>query len=110
MRLALLQVALPPPPLVSSHVQEAVLITFVILGITTGVVILLKPLVQALARRIEGKAANAALLGEVEALRQQVAELEPWRERMHELEERMEFTERLLSQRREQDLLPRGDA
>ena len=73
-----------------------------------GLFFLLKPLVLALARRLEGRAADPALLGEVEQLREQVAELTPLRERLHELEERMEFTERLLSQqRREQELLPR---
>jgi len=109
----LLQVAQPPlppqaDPIFSSiNTQENILLALAIIVISTGVVFLLKPLVQALARRIEGRGAAPALQGEVDALRQQVAELEPLRDQVRELEERMEFSERLLAQRREQDLLPR---
>ena len=107
--MSLLQVAAPtPPPLLDAHSQEALLIALLIIAITIGVVVVFKPLVRAWARRIEGKAADPALAGEVEALREQVAELSPLRERVHELEERIEFTERLLAQRRDQELLTRG--
>ncbi len=117
MNLLLIQVAIPPVPLppqadpnvFSTHVQESILIALVIIAISAGVVVLLKPLVQALARRLEGRGVDTALRGEVEELRQQVTELEPLRDRVHELEERMEFSERLLAQRREQDLLPRQE-
>jgi len=116
----LLQVAIPPPQLpplppqadpnvLSAQTQESILIALVIIVISAGVVFLLKPLVQAFARRVEGRGAGAALQGEVDALRQQVSDLDPLRDRVHELEERMEFTERLLAQRREQDLLPRQE-
>ncbi|HEY9384139.1 MAG TPA: hypothetical protein VIP80_11570 [Gemmatimonadales bacterium] len=113
---AMFQVAVPPsiplppqadPTVISSHTQETILLALVIIAISAGVVFLLKPLVHALARRLEGRGASPALQGEVEALREQVAELDPLRDRVHELEERMEFTERMLAQRREQDLLPR---
>ena len=112
---ALLQITPPPlppqadPNVISAHTQETVLLALVIIAISVGVIFLLKPLVQALARRLEGRGAGTGLPGEVDALRQQVVELEPLRDRVHELEERMEFTERLLAQRRDQDLLPRGE-
>lgn len=111
----LLQVAQPPvpplppqaDPLISMHTQENILIALVIIAVSAGIIFLFKPLVQALARRIEGRGAGPALQAEVDALRQQLADMEPLREQVRELEERMEFTERLLAQRREQDLLPR---
>ena len=99
-----------PPTGISPHIQEEVLIAAVIMVISVAAVFLFKPLIAAIARRIEGRGADAALRGDLEQLREQVSELEPLRNRVHELEERIEFTERLLAQRREQDLLPRGDA
>jgi Tfp pilus assembly protein PilO len=99
-----------PPTGIPPRIQEEVLIAAVIMVISVAAVFLFKPLIAAIARRIEGRGADAALRGDLEQLREQVSELEPLRNRVHELEERIEFTERLLAQRREQDLLPRGDA
>jgi Tfp pilus assembly protein PilO len=99
-----------PPTGIPPHIQEEVLIAAVIMVISIAAVFLFKPLIAAIARRIEGRGADAALRADVEQLREQVNDLEPLRNRVHELEERIEFTERVLSQRREQDLLPRGDA
>jgi hypothetical protein len=67
--------------------------------IMTGIV--LWPIVRALARRIEGKGGSEELRAEVDALHQRVADLEAVEQRMHELENRMEFSERLLTQHRE---------
>lgn len=99
---------LPPPSFIDSNTVEAVVIGLTILAVTTGVFFLLKPLVLALARRLEGRTADPALHGEVDHLREQIADLEPLQRRVQELEERVEFAERLLAQRRDQDLLPRG--
>ena len=44
----------------------------------------------------------------VPRLREQLGEVDLLRTRVAELEERIEFTERLLAQRKDQDLLPRG--
>jgi len=106
----LLLAQLPPSPprgLLDSHSVENVVIGLVIMTISIAAFFLLKPLFLALARRVEGRAADPALHGEVEHLRDQVAELEPLRGRLQELEERVEFAERLLAQRRDQELLPR---
>jgi Tfp pilus assembly protein PilO len=101
---------LPEPSLLTPQSLEAIMIGLAVLAVTVGAFFLLKPLVAALARRLEGRGgADPALQGEVEHLREQVAELAPLRERVHELEERMEFTERLLAQRREPELLPRRE-
>lgn len=105
----LLQVTPSPAPLppLSQHMQESILIALLIVAISVAAIFLLKPLVLALARRIEGRGADQALKGEVEQLREQLGDLEPLRDRVQELEERVEFAERLLAQRREPDLLPR---
>lgn len=72
------------------------------------VLMLTLPLVRALARRIEGKhlAPDPGLQAELEDLRSRVGELEQQQVRVHELEERIDFTERLLAQQREQARLP----
>jgi len=72
------------------------------------VLMLTLPLVRAIARRIEGRqtALDPALAGELDDLRGRVGELEQHQSRMHELEERIDFTERLLAQQREQARLP----
>lgn len=60
--------------------------------------IVLYPLVRAWARRIEGKGQDQVLLDEVTHLRERVAELEQSTARLHELEDRMDFAERLMTQ------------
>lgn len=79
----------------------AVLTLLIIVG---GIVCF--PLVRAWARRIEGRDQNPALLDEVNQLRERVADLEQGAGRLHELEDRLEFAERMLAQRVEQARLP----
>jgi hypothetical protein len=67
--------------------------------------ILVWPLVRAMARRLEGGGGNAQLQGELEALRDRLQQLEQSQGRMGELEERVDFAERLLAQGREPDRL-----
>lgn len=63
-----------------------------------AVLILRGPLGKALARRIEGNAApDAALSERVRELEQRLLEVEHDRQRVQELEERLDFAERLLS-------------
>lgn len=104
----------PPPPnfpdpnLIAPLVQETVLI---VLALIVGAIIAVKvlgPIARALARRLEGKSGDHELRGDLEQLREQVAELDHLRGRVTELDERVEFAERLLSQGRERDLLQRG--
>jgi len=113
----LLQVALPPstptplPPDItelSYHTQESILIALTIVAVSVVAIIVLRPLLAALARRFEGKSLGTAVRAELDQLRDHVAEVEPLRNRVLELEERLEFAERLLAQRKDQDLLPRG--
>ncbi|MEO5798003.1 MAG: hypothetical protein ABIZ70_00665 [Gemmatimonadales bacterium] len=69
--------------------------------------ILLYPMARAWARRHEAGAMDVGLLDEVNHLRDRVNDLEGQVSRMQELEERVDFAERLLSQREEALRLPR---
>ena len=72
-------------------------------GTSIGVLTVFSPLVRAWARRIEGGADSDQTLARLDALeRQEVAggEVDLTRQRLAELEERLDFTERLLGQAR----------
>jgi hypothetical protein len=64
------------------------------------------PLARALGRRMEGGGA-AGLEQELDGLRNRVDQLEQGQGRLAELEERLDFAERLLAQSREPDRLQR---
>jgi hypothetical protein len=78
------------------------------LGFFAATAFVLYPLMRAVGRRIEGRstAGDPAMLAELEQLRHRVADLEAMQHRMAELEERVDFSERLLSQQREGNRLP----
>ncbi len=59
---------------------------------------LLRPLVLGLGRRLEGRGMDAGAITELDDLRAQMRDLEGVQRRVAELEERVDFTERLLSQ------------
>lgn len=84
-----------------------VLVTTVLTIAVTIVLILRGPVGRALSRRIEGVKPGDDSRGDaaVAELEGRVAELEQKVDRMHELEERLDFTERLLAQQREQPRL-----
>lgn len=73
--------------------------------IMTGII--LWPIVRALARRIEGRGGEAEMRAELDALHQRLSDLEQVDTRLGELENRVEFSERLLTQQRE-NVLERG--
>lgn len=109
----MLQIPTPPTPLPPDISQvyvgtgppewiaPVIVITMIVIGI------ILFPLARALARRIEGKGTDPTILDEVHHLRERVSELESQALRMQELEERLDFTERLLAQRESVGRLPR---
>ena len=80
---------LPPPVFV-----------MIVLSIIAGGVLVLWPLVRAIAHRIEGRTADPELRRELEDLRMRVREIEGEQARFGELEERLDFAERLLAQGR----------
>ena len=71
----------------------------IVIAALTAAVIILWPLVRAFARRLEGKGGdNPALRAEVEQMQARLAEVDTLQHRVSELEERVDFTERLLAQ------------
>jgi hypothetical protein len=73
--------------------------------IVTGIV--LYPLLRALARRIENKV-SGGMQEELDELRSRIITLEEQAMRVPELEERVDFAERLLANARESDRLREG--
>lgn len=94
-----------PPPWVTLPPAAVVLIS---LGLFAACAFVLFPLFRALARRIEGKTADRELRAEIDELRARLQELESGQQHVAELEERLDFAERLLSQQRSADRLPNG--
>jgi len=107
-----LQQPVPPVPPVPPHEVtvggslegwDAVILIAAVM-ITVGV--LLWPLIRAIARRIEAGAAVAEARGELDELRDRIRHLEEASPRLAEMEERLDFAERLLAQQ-EPDRLKR---
>lgn len=88
---------LPPP-----------VIVLISLGFFAACTIVLFPLVRALSQRLAGRGADEVLRGEVAQLQERVRELEQTQHRMLELEDRLDFAERLLAERRSPQQMPRG--
>jgi hypothetical protein len=76
-----------------------------LLGAGLIVAALIWPLIRALARRIEGGAPSTEMQAELDGLRERVRQLEEMPPRMAELEERVDFTERIVAKTREPDRL-----
>lgn len=95
----------PTPPWESLPPGIFLLICLAFVG---GFVAVFWPLMRALARRIEGKGrTDPALLEELDHLRARVGDLEAMQIRMGDLEERVDFAERLLAQKSGSRELPR---
>jgi hypothetical protein len=77
-----------------------------VIAILVTTLLIAWPLVRALARRLEG-GATKDLLAELDGLRGRVQQLEEGQARLGELEERVDFAERMLAQSRDTDRLPR---
>ena len=70
-----------------------------VIAMLTVITIILGPIAWALARRLGRKAdPDSALRAEVEQLHTRLAEMDSLQSRLIELEERVDFTERLLAQ------------
>jgi hypothetical protein len=89
-----------PPP------GEMLLIAMTIIAVLIGAIYILGPIARAFARRIEGKGIDPALQEDLHALRERVGEVDGLRERLMELEERVDFAERLLAKTPQQERLP----
>jgi hypothetical protein len=68
------------------------IVVFALIAVT----VILWPVMRALARRLEGKSVDPALRDEVERLQHRLEEMDALQGRVAELEERVDFTERML--------------
>lgn len=92
-----------PPPWVTLPPPVTLLIA---LGFFAAAALVLFPLMRAIARRIEGRPSlNAA---ELDELRARVADIETHQHRILEIEERLDFAERLLASRPDEAAVRRG--
>jgi len=91
---------IPSPPfdpnlfLMNGGAPALVMIVFLALLAST---IILWPVMRAFARRLEGKSHDAALRAEVEQLQQRLGDVDHLHQRVAELEERIDFAERMLA-------------
>jgi hypothetical protein len=101
----------PPAPPGSEYSVTGTLegVAAVVLLLSAGLILaaLIWPLIRAFARRIEGGVATSEMRAELDGLRERVRQLEEMQPRMAELEERVDFTERVVAQGREPDRLQR---
>jgi Tfp pilus assembly protein PilO len=88
------------------------LIAFMVLvgGITGVVGIIARAVVRYQDRRLGARGEDSALRAEVEELRAELAEQQDMRQRLLELEERMDFTERMLAAAKRERLAAGGEA
>jgi Tfp pilus assembly protein PilO len=74
-------------------------VLLIIVAALTALTIILWPIMRAFGRRLEGKGnTDSALRAEVEQLHSRLADMDSLHARLLELEERVDFTERLLAQ------------
>ena len=79
-------------------------LAIIAIAAVAGIALVLYPIAKALARRLEGRGVSQDLLQQMDELRERVRDLEASQHRVAELEERLDFTERLLAQRRDAEL------
>jgi uncharacterized protein involved in exopolysaccharide biosynthesis len=87
-------------------------VLLIVIAALTAMTIILWPIMRAFGRRLEGRGnADSALRAEVEQLHSRLAEMDSLHARVLELEERVDFTERLLAQTHDaQKGMIRGEA
>jgi hypothetical protein len=86
--------------------DEAPILALLIVSVTVGTIYILRPLVTAWSRRFDTGNSDPALGERVKELERRVADLETQAGRTGELEERLDFAERLLTDVRRREQLP----
>ncbi len=108
------QTPIPPTPPVDPNLifQYGGVVLLIVLACLTAATIILWPIVRAFGRRLEGKGTgDVALKVEVEQLHHRLGEVDALQARVAELEERLDFTERMLARTPDAPTpLLRGDA
>ncbi|HKH82550.1 MAG TPA: hypothetical protein VKA25_02575 [Gemmatimonadales bacterium] len=98
---------IPPPPIGPQFDPNLIflqdggppVILLIVIAALTATVIILWPIMRAFGRRLEGRGStDVALKGEIDHLHARLSEMDSLQSRVLELEERVDFTERLLAQ------------
>jgi hypothetical protein len=106
---------LPPPPPFDPNLfflsdGGPPVILLIVLAALTATVIILWPIMRAFGRRLEGRgSADPALKADIDHLHTRLGEVDSLQARILELEERVDFTERLLAQSHDAPKGIRGD-
>jgi hypothetical protein len=91
----------PSPPLDLNPLlmnTDPAAVVMILLAVIAACTIVLWPLARALARRLEGRRPpDPAIQGDLDHLHERLAEVDSLQQRVSELEERIEFAERLLA-------------
>lgn len=77
--------------------EQTKTIAIMVIMVTAFAAAVLYPVTRAWARRLEGRTSDAASTRELDDLRARVVDLESQVARVHGLEERLDFTERMLA-------------
>jgi hypothetical protein len=88
---------------------EKLLIAAMLTGVMTLLGMVIVPVARAYARRLDASAKGSQPSAEFADLEARVRDLESREGRVAELEERLDFTERMLAQQREQPRLGAGE-
>src|SRR5215210_4975912 len=104
------QVPFDPNLIFMNHGGPPIVLLIVIAALTATVIILW-PIMRAFGRRLEGRGAtDPALKADVDHLHARLADVDNLQSRILELEERVDFTERLLAQTHDgQKSIERGE-
>ena len=103
----ILQVPAPPTPPVPPFDPNLIFmndggpptVVLIVIAALTAITIILWPIMRAFARRLEGRGnVDPVLRAEVEQLHASLAEVDALRQEVAELHERVDFAERLLAQ------------
>ena len=106
-----------PPPVPSIPVDPNLLVSqlspgaivMVVLLVMAAITIVCWPIARALARRLEGRPGlTPALQQDLDDMHHRLGEVDALQQRVTELEERLDFAERLLARGENQATLPRG--
>ena len=113
----MLQVPVPPMPPAPQFDPNLIfmqggppLVLMIVLAALTATVIILWPIMRAFGRRLEGKGnTDAAVKAEIEQLHAQLGEVDALRQEVAELHERVDFAERILMKSQDRNELGKGE-
>jgi hypothetical protein len=114
----ILQLPVPPTPPAPPFDPNLIfmeggppLVLMIVLAALAATVIILWPIMRAFGRRLEGKGnIDPALRAEVDQLHTSLAEVEALRQEVAELHERVDFAERILLKSQDRSELGRGQS